>query len=484
MNLLNWRDSKHLGLLFGSSAMVIASDAPLWMRISGRVLHAFIGDYVGVCDGAADDVQIQAAIDALGTYGGKIHLSAGYFYISSTIDVDQDHTWIEGEGAREKGTVLYLIDGADCHVLNITGKKVRLSFFEIDGNKGNQTDDTICGIYHNQTAGADLTTLVVYLWECRGFGLKTNGDYGFYQSLITEYCGRGLYIDGGEGNRFLNGGSYGDTKGVYITGTDATGGGKNTFTNELFYGGTPPLELATTDGNIFDACQFENYYLNSLNAANGNIFNSCVFTDSANYAFSMTASSYNVFSNCEFYDTSTQGFYVINGSSYNIWEGNIIKDVGTGANNQYYGIFIDDSGAVCTGNKIINNQIISTAANKMKAGICVNTNQTNTEMRGNTIVGHQTIGILEASTNPIIRDNIGFTTENSGTATLLNGNTTVVVAHGCDDTPTVITITWAENPTNAIGDWWVDTIGAANFTLNGVDPGASNLDFMWEAKVR
>ena len=73
--------------------------------------------------------------------------------------------------------------------------------------------------------------------------------------------------------------------------------------------------------------------------------------------------------------------------------------------------------------------------------------------------------------------------ENSGTDTLLNGNTSVIVAHGLSAAPTVINITWRENPDNVIADWWVDTIGVDNFTLNGVDPGASNLDFGWEAKV-
>ena len=38
-----------------------------------------------LCDGTADDVQIQAAIDALSTSGGKIVLSEGTFNIAATI---------------------------------------------------------------------------------------------------------------------------------------------------------------------------------------------------------------------------------------------------------------------------------------------------------------------------------------------------------------------------------------------------------------
>lgn len=105
----------------------------------------------------------------------------------------------------------------------------------------------------------------------------------------------------------------------------------------------------------------------------------------------------------------------------------------------------------------------------------------------NDFRNNDTGGILNGGTgsNQSIRNNLGHKTENSGTATLLNANTSVVVAHGLGGaTPTVINITWRENPTNVIADWWIDTIGVINFTLNGVDPGASNLDFGWEAKVR
>lgn len=79
----------------------------------------------------------------------------------------------------------------------------------------------------------------------------------------------------------------------------------------------------------------------------------------------------------------------------------------------------------------------------------------------------------------------GYITENSGTGTLPNAGppSTVVVAHGLDVTPTVdqIVITLAENPTASPGAVWVDTIGAANFTVNCEnDPGVSALDFGWK----
>ena len=72
----------------------------------------------------------------------------------------------------------------------------------------------------------------------------------------------------------------------------------------------------------------------------------------------------------------------------------------------------------------------------------------------------------------------------SGLGTILNGTTSLAVAHGLSASPTRVIITWLEQGTNDYGRWWVDTIGATNFTVNvSADPGASNLDFNWIAYV-
>ncbi len=95
--------------------------------------------------------------------------------------------------------------------------------------------------------------------------------------------------------------------------------------------------------------------------------------------------------------------------------------------------------------------------------------------------------VNDASAGSIVRDNPTYVTENAGTGTLPNAGppATVVIAHGCDYTPAAadIVITPTENPTNTPGLIWVDTIGAANFTVNCEnDPGASALDFSWAVR--
>jgi len=72
---------------------------------------------------------------------------------------------------------------------------------------------------------------------------------------------------------------------------------------------------------------------------------------------------------------------------------------------------------------------------------------------------------------------------NSGTATVANGQTTIVVAHALGKAPTRVYVT----PTNSMGNaakFWVDTIGATEFTINvDADPGATTAIFNWRAVI-
>lgn len=82
--------------------------------------------------------------------------------------------------------------------------------------------------------------------------------------------------------------------------------------------------------------------------------------------------------------------------------------------------------------------------------------------------------------------NSGFVTENSGTATVASGTTSITVAHGLDVTPSAedIQVTPTNDPTNDVGNFWVDTVGATNFNINvGADPGTGGATFSWSAEA-
>ena len=77
-----------------------------------------------------------------------------------------------------------------------------------------------------------------------------------------------------------------------------------------------------------------------------------------------------------------------------------------------------------------------------------------------------------------------FLKGNHGTATLANGNTTIVVTHNMTNTPLVgeIQVTPIETLASA-SFWWVDTITATQFTINVDTNPTQDVDFAWQIKV-
>jgi hypothetical protein len=96
------------------------------------------------------------------------------------------------------------------------------------------------------------------------------------------------------------------------------------------------------------------------------------------------------------------------------------------------------------------------------------------------------LGFISGVSGARISDCSPSIAEQSGSATIASGATTAVVTHGLGLTPVPsdIYITFTEQGTSDYGRWWVSGCTSTQFTLNvSADPGASNLDFAWRARV-
>lgn len=103
-------------------------------------------DYV--CDGVADNVQIQAALDALPAAGGQVILSEGVFNITTGITLPTTKPFtLRGQGMR--GTLLKVTSGANIDILTYSGLApasyvpanfdyFKIADMEIDGDKTKQ----------------------------------------------------------------------------------------------------------------------------------------------------------------------------------------------------------------------------------------------------------------------------------------------------------------------------------------------------------
>jgi hypothetical protein len=117
-----------------------------------------------------------------------------------------------------------------------------------------------------------------------------------------------------------------------------------------------------------------------------------------------------------------------------------------------------------------------------------NSSNDNSKITGNYFANSSSSAISisgsSVGSNVMLRNNYGYITENSGTATIPSSSTSVVVTHGLSKTPTLkdIAVIIGANPTNDPGNIWVDTITSTQFTINcRNNPGASNLSLAWKA---
>ena len=104
-------------------------------------------DYL--CDGTADDVEINAAITALPAAGGEIVILDGTYNITANIDITKNNVSIRGSGnatilkrmfdSPAKQGVIMLTARGGCKIANL----------QIDGNKASYTNSNNLGIYLN-----------------------------------------------------------------------------------------------------------------------------------------------------------------------------------------------------------------------------------------------------------------------------------------------------------------------------------------------
>lgn len=144
-----------------------------------------------VCDGTNDEIEIQNAINSLGSTGGKVFLTKGKFFISQSIETGNTLIELCGEGAlldlREDtlnspdrgGTILQAVGNTDLlHIGGAKGTTVHdIAFFGYGRNKVDNTSYGIrftgyadtdriynCGFTNCAVAiGADIQTDVLYI---------------------------------------------------------------------------------------------------------------------------------------------------------------------------------------------------------------------------------------------------------------------------------------------------------------------------------
>jgi len=168
---------------------------------------------------------------------------------------------------------------------------------------------------------------------------------------------------------------------------------------------------------------------------------------------------------------------VLNGGEYCLISDNMIRNPSFDNHNVYNGIHLTNEAKF---NRIIGNIIRAHNVHRPRYGIAESsTNENHNYIVGNYIEGPVIGAILRQGVNTIVKQNVGYPTENSGTATIPAGNTSTTVSHGLMCTPSKVFITPLRQ---LIGQIWVENITGTSFAIRVSEAPTVNLPVAWYAE--
>jgi len=172
----------------------------------------------------------------------------------------------------------------------------------------------------------------------------------------------------------------------------------------------------------------------------------------------------------------------LGGVNYAIISKNIIRNPGQGGSTTWDdGITLRDSAYRPNSNyvEIFDNIIIDDqTTTTTDVGINEIAGDNNRIYR-NRLVGSFISAVISITgANTTVKRNLNYTTENSGTATITAGLTSVTVSHGLVSTPSKVIVTPTQDTRI-----WVTNVGATSFDINIPAALASDLTVYWEAEV-
>lgn len=310
-------------------------------------------DYI--CDGTDDNVQIQAAIDAVATAGGgTVFIKKGTYVIGAGIftDVGQDNVHIIGEGmgatilqakaALPTSNAILSLNESYCSVRNLT----------IDGNKTNQTTQNHIGLGLNHFYNSSITDISAIEVEIKNINRNASNGMGIYGGDGSNFTISNCYVHDCEGiGVYMEDVDYAfvaDTrsKSNTLQGFNLSGGTNNKFSNCVALSNT--LDGFTNGGST------RHEYLDCYAASNGdNGFEissgntkvvGCVSYANTGHGITFAGSSC-VLSGCRITDNVKNGLFVSTG--------NISITGNVFLNNKKHGIEISGGdNNVVTGNSI------------------------------------------------------------------------------------------------------------------------------------
>jgi len=496
-------------------------------------------DYV--CDGTDDQIEIQATIDALPSGGGKVVLMEGTYNISSSIDISSTTKLIHLSGMGQSTIINNMNDtgGHGISAINtpeLPGIRygVLISNLTVRGINGGGD-----GIH---IAYADCPTVRNVYAICNGrhgiyithnANVGYEGDALISDNYVLDNVSDGIYVDEDVHEAFIlnnhieNNGRYGvfsywnnwnvniisnniednANTAIYIN----EGTGVLISSNVLEGTGEAVIVIAqsqmgriTIIGNQLESAKRGIRFINTATIKNISITGNTFHTLSLSSATIKYTEGLAIIGNTSQYinDSSVGGYY-IDTSSRVVVSGNSVQSKAAAvsssdvhhmiiSNNVFESQYVDDGLSNHSNIRLSDSTNILVTDNIMKRYGDTPLSE-NIDIRGigfadskisNNIFAGATTALSIETDCPIIASNIGYTTENSGTATLVNGTTSIAVDHGLDVTPAAgdIVVTPIETWGN-MTKFWIGNYTSTQFTIYADQNPGQDVDFAWKAVV-
>jgi parallel beta-helix repeat protein len=358
-------------------------------------------DYSGKDAATVINNAITAAYD---NGGGLVFIKSGNYRLSSSI-IMKSYVTLEGEGWGEKSasTVLRLADNVNDDVIKTLQQKnhhVTIRNLQIDGNQGYQTAGS--GIHICGTDRPIIEYVMVKWCHCQGIIIEgTIEGHTSIAPLIKNVfiwgCGKeGLFVAATDSiiQNVDVGHDYKqeDTEpALYLHWAH-----KSIVANSFFWGSKHGILLNQTNSVLITGCRIDY-----------NRYNGIVLRCSSNNVIDGNEIVHNSQRSAGYAD----GIYLI-GSQAIPCNNNTISDNFIGEDSdsqQYHRYAINEEGSYCDRNFIIGNNVHCRLEERIRWN----------------------------GANTIVCNNIGYVTENSGTAT---GASPIYVSHGLSRSPTSVTL--------------------------------------------
>lgn len=486
-------DFLRFGLFIGASALVLSNDVPEAVKFVARIAKRFLGPRIQICDGVEDDIEAQAAHDALPAAGGREVFTAGSFRFGPTVGtlaMDRAKVTTQGQGASTRIEVVLNTPGTN-DTIYVTGDHCTVLDLHIEGGgalgtaSGNHAvsfRDCDFGLAERVTTH-DTKLMGVVARNCKYVtfrscgGLDNGGTTGtgcaFYFGDLCEDC---LCEDCvGDGSVEWNFRTYdnGDGPPVRCTFRDCV----SLRSGSVGFNFGDCVGLRAFNCKSYDETTFGFANTNSP----GSHFDNCEARGNTG-GFRFLATAHMV--DCLAEENDTFGFH---------FRGNGTTLTTCQAWNNGQGLAGEQYGFQPQG---VSNGVMVGCIASDDQGVKTQTHGIDFDIGGGGVIGLQVIGgSLDGNlTGPVNNFQAsarfvsvhGFTTENSGSDSIGAAAVAVNVNHGLDVTPQAGDV--MVTPTNNMGNatkMWISAYAAATFTvtIDVVPGGVDTADFAWRTMV-